>query len=62
MQLQAEAPDGAEADPFEAEELAEAAKVRAQGRQEGQEEGQQEGQEIEVTRRRRRRGSSDGND
>ena len=57
--LEAEAPDGAEADPFEAELRGEG---RRQGRQEGQEEGQQEGQEVEVTRRRRRRGGSDGND
>ena len=57
--LEAEAPDGAEADPFAAEEAREG---RRQGRQEGQEEGQQEGQEVEVTRRRRRRGGSDGND
>ena len=59
--LEAEAPDGAEADPFEAESSP-GGEGRRQGRQEGQEEGQQEGQEIEVTRRRRRRGGSDGND
>ena len=61
-QLEAEAPDGAAADPFAAEELAEGGEDRRQGRQEGQEEVRQEGQEVEVTRRGRRRGGNDGND
>ena len=56
--LEAEAPAGAEADPFAAEELAKAAKAESKGGKKGKKKSRQEGQEIEVIRRRRRRGGN----
>ena len=43
LQLEAEAPDGAEADPFEAEELAEAAKAESKDGKKGKKKGSKKG-------------------